>query len=283
VAGLRLSLRLALAGAAVFLVAPGAGAPAPEPDRPIVWIQAGHEAPREPGYRAQTGAGSGPFGSEVDFTTRLASAVRLRLRARGVDARRTPGQVTPHGARGAAFVSLHHDAPGGAGRVGHAIAGAGENWYRGEGGGQPQPVPYPDSAPHRRATTVSAGVETRSRETATRVAVRLARVHTRANGARTAFAGVEPRSGNVRMMRFYGYYRTRADARILIECGAGGADDRYLARVDLIAGAIAAGVADDLQARGLLGESRRARRSSARKLAPSGLLPSHAPGLFSAS
>ena len=37
--------------------------------------------------------------------------------------RRTPGRVTPLGARGAVFISLHHDAPGGRAGIGHAIAG----------------------------------------------------------------------------------------------------------------------------------------------------------------
>lgn len=55
------------------------------------------------------------------------------------------------------------------------------------------------------------------------------------------------------MMRFYGYYRTRADARVLIECGAPGADDAYLAKIDLIATAVAGGIVDDLRARRLLG------------------------------
>jgi hypothetical protein len=218
----------------------------------VVWVQAGHEAPREPGYRAQSGSGSGPFGSEVAFTRRLAAAVERRLRAAGVDARHTPSRVAPYGAAGATFVSLHHDAPGGYARVGHAIAGAGENYYRGEGFGDPRPVPYPDSAPHRPATLVSPEVERRSHALAQRLATRLRATHTRANGARTRFGGVEPRDGNVRMMRFYGYYRTRADARVLVEAGAAGADDAYLAQVDLIAEAIAAAVLDDLRARGLV-------------------------------
>ena len=74
------------------------------PAAPVVWVQAGHEAPREPGYTAQTGAGSGPFGTEVGFTTRVAARVTVLLRRYGVDARRTPGRVTPLGARGAVFV-----------------------------------------------------------------------------------------------------------------------------------------------------------------------------------
>ena len=239
---------LAALVAAVLAASPVAAGP----QRPVVWVQAGHESPRESGYRAQTGAGSGPFGSEGVFTRRLASAVERRLRAAGVDARHTPGQVTPFGAAGATFVSLHHDAAGGYGRVGHAIFGAGENYYRGEGFGSPRPTPYPDSAPHRAATTVTPGVERRSHALAQRLATRLRAIHVVSNGAHSRFGGVEARNGNVRMMRYYGYYRTRAAARVLVEAGGAGVDDAYLARVDLIAGAVAAGVLDDLRSRGLL-------------------------------
>lgn len=217
----------------------------------MVWVQAGHEGPREPGYRDQTGAGSGPFGSEVAFNRRVAASVVRRLRARGVDARRTPGLVTPWGARGATFVSIHHDTPDGSAAVGHAIAGAGENWYHGEGGGTPSPVPYADSAPHRRATTVSRVVERRSRALALRMARRLERIRTPAFGAFAPFLGVVPRDGNVRMMRFYGYYRTRAQARILVEFGAGTRDDAFLRRTELIGAAVTGAVLEDLRARGL--------------------------------
>lgn len=249
---------LAVAGLAGAGVAPeGASAPAPPhvspaDARPVVWVQAGHAGPREPGYRAQTGASSGPFGSEIGFTTRLAPAVVARLRRAGIDARRTPGRVTPLAARGAAFVSLHHDTPAGAGAIGHAIAGAGENFYRGEGWGEPSPVPYPDSAPHRRATTVPAAVERRSRDLADRIASRMRPVHTRATGARSPFRGVQTRGGNPRMMRFHGFYRTRAAARVIVEAGAGGTDDAFLAKTGLIATAVSRGVVDHLRSRGLL-------------------------------
>lgn len=223
--------------------------PAP---RPIVWIQAGHTLPREPGYRDQTGAGSGPFGSEIGFTARLAPKVIARLRGAGVDARLTPGRVTPRAARGAAFISLHHDTPQGAGAIGHAITGAGENYYRGEGGGDPRPTPYPDSAPHRPATTVSALVERRSRVLAARIDARYRAVYTAANGARATYRGVQTRGGNPRMMRYYGFYRTRAAARVIVEAGAGSTDDVFLARTSLIAGAISAAIVMDLRARALL-------------------------------
>jgi hypothetical protein len=236
----------------VTLVFLGSSAGSGADSLPVVWVQAGHEGPREPGYRAQTGSGSGPFGSEVTFTKRLSAAVERRLRASGVDARHTPSLVTPFGAPGATFVSLHHDAPGGYARVGHAITGANENYYRGEGFGTARPTPYPDSARHRAATKVSSGVEARSHNLAQRLSTRLRAIHTPGNGAGSRFGGVEPRDGNVRMMRYYGYYRTRADARVLIEAGAGGADDSYLARVDLVADAVTAGVLDDLRVRGLL-------------------------------
>jgi hypothetical protein len=227
---------------------------------PIVWVQAGHEGPREPGYRDQTGAGSGPFGSEFGFTTRLAARVVVRLRAAGVDARRTPGRVSPLAARGAVFISLHHDAAGGRGGVGHAVTGAGENWYHGEGGGTPSPTPYADSAPHRTATAVSSTVERRSRDLASRVAAAVGAIHTRANGANGAFAGVEPRDGNVRMMHFYGYYRSRATARVLLEAGAPGVDDGFLRRVDPLAVAVSRAVRDYLRGRGLLGAAPQAQQ-----------------------
>jgi hypothetical protein len=219
---------------------------------PVVYVQAGHEAPREPGYRAQTGAGAGPFGSEIGFTTRLAPAVVASLRRAGVDARETPGLVTPWGARGAAFVSLHHDAPAGAAAIGHAISGDGENWYHGEGGGAPSPRPYPDSAPHRRATTVSPAVERRSRDLAHRIAARYRPLYTAASGARGRWGGVQSRDGNPRMMSFYGFYRTRAAARVIVEAGAGGVDDAFLARIDPIAAAVSGGIVDHLRHRGML-------------------------------
>ncbi len=244
----RAALPVALAAAcALAAAAPALGA------RPVVYVQAGHEGPREPGYRDQTGAGSGPFGSEVGFTTRLAPKVVARLRAAGVDARESPGLVTPWGAPAAVFISLHHDIPEGAAAIGHAITGDGENWYHGEGGGAPSPRPYPDSAPHRRATTVSAAVERRSRDLAHRIAARYRPIYTAANGARGRWGGVQTRDGNPRMMSFYGFYRSRAAARVLVEAGAGGTDDAFLARTDLIAAAVSRGILDHLRERGLVG------------------------------
>jgi hypothetical protein len=220
--------------------------------RPVVWVQAGHTDPREPGYRDQTGASASPFGSEIGFTSNLAPKVVARLRAAGVDARRTPGEVTPLGAGGAVFISLHNDTPEGAAAIGHAITGANENYYHGEGSGTASPTPYSDSAPHRPATTVSGAVESRSLDLANRLATRYRAIFTSANGARSRFTGVQPRTGNPRMMRYYGYYRTRTGARVLIECGAGGTDDAFLAKTDLIAGAVSRGVVDYLRGRGLL-------------------------------
>jgi hypothetical protein len=236
-------------GVAICLSVAGPAAAA----APVVWVQAGHAGPREPGYRAQTGAGSGPFGSEIGFTTRLQAKVVARLRTAGVDARPTPGLVTPWGAPGAVFVSLHHDTPQGAAAIGHAISGAGENWYHGEGVGTPSPRPYSDSARHRRATTVSPAVERASRELAGRLARRYAAVFTAANGARGRFGGVQTRSGNPRMMRYYGFYRTTAGARVILESGAGGSDDAFLRRTDLIAGAVSGAIVGYLRGRDLLG------------------------------
>lgn len=225
----------------------------PEPvARPIVWVQAGHAEPREPGYKDQTGAGSGPFGSEVAFTSRLARQVVARLAGEGVDARLLPGRVDPVGAPGASFVSLHHDAPGGSAAIAGAVAGTGENYYHGEGSGDPSPTPYPDSASHRQGTEVSPAVERASSALAQAIARRYSVVFTRDNGAETTFAGVVGPQQNPRMTRYYGFFRTGADARVIVETGAAGADDRFLARTDLIAEAIGAGILDDLDARGLL-------------------------------
>lgn len=234
-------------------------APAPAPvetrpraRRPVVWVQAGHTEPREPGYRAQSGAGSGPFGSEVAFTTELTAKVVDLLTEAGVDARPVAGQVDPIGAEGAAFVSLHHDSPGGAAAFGHAITGAGENYYRGEGSGDPSPTPYPDSAPHRPATTVTGPVERDSRALAEALDAAFRPIYTPANGARGRYGGVQTRTGNPRMMRYYGFYRTNARARVIVEAGAAGADDAFLARTDLIAGAVTKGVVAHLRETGRL-------------------------------
>ncbi len=219
---------------------------------PVVWVQAGHQAPREPGYAAQTGAGAGPFGSEIGFTVRLQRRLVTRLRAAGIDARRTPGRLTPLGARGAVFISLHHDAVGGRAGVGHPFAGARENWYHGEGGGPPSPVPYADSAPHRRAFPVTRAVERRSGDLARRIASTFGRLHATAPGAGSSFGGVEPRAGNPRMTRFHGFFRTRAAARVIVEAGAAGVDDAFLRRVDPIAHSVTVAIRSHLRARGLL-------------------------------
>lgn len=239
-------IRAAGTAALCALALAPAGA-APTTPRPIVWVQAGHEGPREPGYRAQTGAAG-----EIPFTVRVAAAVERRLRIAGVDARHTPSRVTPIGAAGAVFVAIHHDTPQGHAAVGHAIAGVGENWYHGEGSGTARSTPYPDSAPHRTATTVSPTVEARSRRLATLLARRYGAVFTRANGARSGSVRLEPRSGNRRMMRYFGYYRTRADARVLIEAGAGGTDAVILRKTEVVAGAIAAAIVAHLRAEGKL-------------------------------
>jgi hypothetical protein len=162
--------------------------------------------------------------------------------------------MTPWGARGRVFVSIHFDAPGGGAAIGHAIRvpGRHENYYEGQGTGTASPTPYADSAPHRDHTEVTPAVEAASTRLAQDVAARYRRVFTAGNGARSSWRGVEPRSGNPRMMHFYGYYRTNADARVLIECGAAGADDALLARTDLIAGAVGRGIIDHLHRTGAL-------------------------------
>ncbi len=226
----------------------GGGTASAAPAQPVVWVQAGHEGPREPGYRAQTGAAG-----EVAFSTRTAAAVVKRLRRAGVDARRTPGKVTPMNAPGDVFVSIHYDTPNGSSVVGHAISGAGENWYRGEGFGDARSTPYSDSAPHRTpATTVSPTVEARSRRLAGTLQTRYAAVFTRDRGARSGGVALLPRNGNRRVMRYVGYYRSRAKARVLIECGAGGTDRAFLARTGVISTAISTAIVDHLRAEGAL-------------------------------
>lgn len=201
----------------------------------------------------QSGTGSGPFGSEIGFTTDLADKVVAQLKRAGVDARMTYGRVEPLGASGAAFVSLHHDSPGGAAAFGHAITGAGENYYHGEGSGDPSPTPYPDSAPHREATTVTGQVESRSRGLATAIEEAYRPIYTPGNGAAGRYGGVQTREGNPRMMRYYGFYRTNADARVIVEAGAGGSDDTFLAKTELIATAVTHGILTHLKKRGLVG------------------------------
>lgn len=215
--------------------------------RPVVYVQAGHQAPGEPGYRAQTGAAG-----ERAWTAAVSAKVEQRLRAAGVDARHTPGRVTPNPAAGAVFVSIHYDIPSGHAAIGHAISGAGENWYRGEGFGLPRNTPYADSAPHRSATRVSPAVQATSRRLASRLAVRYRRAFTRANGARSGGVQLVAPTGNRRMMRYYGYYRTTAHARVLVECGAVGTDDAFLRRKNLVASVIANGIVAHLRAEGRL-------------------------------
>ena len=238
---------LTVAAALVGTVSIPAGAVTTTP-RPIVWVQAGHESPREPGYRAQTGAAG-----EVQFNTRVAAAIERRLRAAGVDARHSPGRAADFPSKGAVFIAIHHDTPDGHAAVGHAITGANENWYRGEGIGFPRSTPYPDSAPHRTpATTVSPTVEQRSQRLAALLHTRYAAVFTRANGARSGPVRLEGRTGNRRVMRYVGYYRTRADARVLIESGAGGTDAAMLRRTDAIATAVSGAIVEHLRIEGRL-------------------------------
>lgn len=213
--------------------------------RPVVYVQAGHQPPGEPGYIAQTGATGGPFGSEEAFNVRLAAALEAKLRAAGVTVHHTPARVTPWGAQGAVFISLHFDEVGGSAGIGYAVdqPGRGENYYHGEGTGTASPVPYRDSAPHRRATKVTAAVQAHSLALARDLATTFRPIFTAKNGAHSHFRGVEPgRNGNARMQFFYGYYRVNTGARVLIECGAAGADNAFLRRINLIATSISNGI-----------------------------------------
>jgi hypothetical protein len=219
-----------------------------------VYVQAGHESPGEPGYLAQTGASGGPFGSEEAFNVRLASALETDLRASGVSAIHTPALVTPWGGKGAVFISLHFDAVGGSAGIGWAVdqPGRGENYYQGQGFGTASPTPYPNSAAHRSATAVTLAVQQSSLALAHDIAGTFAPIYTPANGAHSYFRGVEPRNGNARMLYFYGYYRTNAQARVLIECGAAGADNTFLSQTGLIASSINAGIVSYLRSTGQL-------------------------------
>jgi hypothetical protein len=216
----------------------------------VVYVQAGHQPPGEPGYLAQTGASGGPFGSEEAFNVRLAAALEAKLRAAGVIVHHTPAKVTPWGAQGAVFISVHFDEAGGSAGIGYAVdePGRGENYYHGEGTGTASPVPYRDSAPHRRATQVTAAVQAHSLELARDLAATFRPIFTAKNGAHSYFRGVEPgRKGNVRMQFFYGYYRVNTGARVLIECGAAGADNAFLRRITLIATSLSSGILNYLR------------------------------------
>jgi hypothetical protein len=166
---------------------------------------------------------------------------------------RLAARVEPLGVSGATVISVHHDSSGGAAMVGRAVTGRGENWYHGQGTGTPSATPYSDSAPHRTpATTVSAAVERTSTALATRLAAGLKTIHTSANGASGTFNGLVGRNDYVRMNHFYGYYRTTAQARVLVEVGAAPEDNAFLKRTDLISKTLSDAIIADLKARKLL-------------------------------
>jgi hypothetical protein len=242
-------IALAIIAASAALAAPALATAA----RPVVLVQAGHLSPGEPGYLAQTGASGNPFGLESEFNRRVRDDMVRRLKAAGVDARPVAARVEPLGAPGAIFVSIHHDSPGGAAAIGHAVTGGEENWYRGQGFGTGRATPYPDSAPHRTpATTVSPAVQRSSTALARRLSTSLKRIYTRANGARGRFSGVVRPKSNRRMNHFYGFYRTTAQARTIVETGAAPEDNRFLARTALIGTALTGAIVADLKARKLL-------------------------------
>ncbi len=206
--------------------------------RPVVWVQAGHAAPREPGDEGGTGAVGGPFETEAAFTVPVARRVVRQLRAWGADARLTPGRVTPRAAPGAAFVSIHHDAPGGRAAIVWAT----------------RPGERPVRRPGRRPPTkVGDAVEARSRELALSLHRRYAAVHGPDNGADGELAAPAGRAAPRDLREYYGFFRTGADARVVVEAGAAGVDDEFLTRTGLVASTIAAGVHDHLRSRGLLG------------------------------
>jgi len=242
-------IALTVAAMAALSAIPAALSAAP----PVVLVQAGHLSPGEPGYMLQTGASGNPFGLESEFNRRVRDDLVTRLKAAGVDARPLAARVEPLGVAGATFVSVHHDSPGGAAMVGRAVTGRGENWYHGEGTGDASATPYADSAPHRKpATKVTPAVERTSTALATRIAKGLKAIYTPVNGARGNFNGLVGRTDYVRMNHFYGYYRTNAQARVLVEVGAAPEDNGFLKRTDVIGKALTAAIVADLKARKLL-------------------------------
>ncbi len=227
------------------------------PTAPVVILQAGHQAPMESGYRAQTGASGGPFGSEVQFTIRASHAVITMLRADGVNAIESPGKVTPYASSAAIFLAIHFDEAGGRGSIGYAVYDPPNNrnfYYHGQGVGTPRPTPYPDSAPQRGATRITPRTQAHSHALAVALNHRYRAIFTRANGADGTFLGIQPgRAGDSRMQYYYGFRRTNATARVIIECGAAGSDTAFLRRISLIATAISHGIIDYLTATGALG------------------------------
>jgi len=221
----------------------------------VVWVQAGHAAPREPGYEPQTGA-SGVAGSEIEFNTRVRDALVAKLKAAGITARPLAGRVDPMNAEGDVFISIHHDSrrgEGGIGHVGHArTTGGGENYYPASGQGEARATPYPDSTPHRTpASTVTPAVHASSTKLADRLSAEFKKVYTSANGAKGPWGGVK--SGNRRVDNYYGYYRTKAKARVILETGA--ADETFLLKTDLIAQTAAKAIQDHLGVEGTVGDA----------------------------
>lgn len=211
-------------------------------DADTVYVQAGHVAPREPGYGAQPGAPG-----EMTFNKAIADKLIAKLRARNIDAKYVPGKVDPLAAPGAVFISIHHDeATNGRGFVGYAISGTKENFYAGDGVGTARDEPVPGAVPHRSATTVTTKTQRDSLALARRVDRQM-----RAAGAgpKTHWTGLGRPShpNDRRAMRYYGFYRTNADARILVEVGRGG--HPFLNKQEEISTALAKAVAGQMKAR----------------------------------
>lgn len=91
-----------------------------------------------------------------------------------------------------------------------------------------------------------------SLELAQSIAAEYELIARQANGGQCGFAGVADAS-NPRLANYYGFFRTHADARVIVEAGAADADDVFLSRTDPIADAISDGTADYLEDNGLLG------------------------------
>lgn len=212
-------------------------------DADTVYVQAGHVSPREPGYGAQPGADG-----ELAFNKAIADKVIGKLRARNIDAQYVPGKVDPLAAPGAIFLSIHHDeANNGRGFVGYAISGTKENYYAGDGVGTARDTPVPGAVPHRSATSVSSKTQRDSLAFARRVDRQMRAIGA---GPKTHWTGLgRPAHPNDRRaMRYYGFYRTNAEARILVEVGRGG--HPFLNKQEEISTALTKAVVGQMKVRG---------------------------------
>ena len=135
------------------------------------------------------------------------------------------------------FLSIHRDAEGGRPAAAWATA---------------PKAPLKKRAGRRTPTQVDTVVEVESKHLAVAIHERYERVFRRANGARSELGPAGGPEARRDLREYYGFYRTGADARVIVEAGAAGDDDRFLERTGLISGTPAAALRDHLVAEGLL-------------------------------